>query len=116
MKAKGKREAPKARNMKARGKREAKRSASPLDCDKFEEVRPERPEYPTGITPFQGYTEFLMMKPRGDALRFALRLPLAFISRAFGALHRLFVHIPLRRSASLFVQSWNVGFTRRHSC
>jgi len=42
--------------MKARGKREAKRSASPLDCDQRDEIRPERPKY-HGITPFQGFAQ-----------------------------------------------------------
>src|ERR1051325_9900264 len=36
------------------------------------------------ITPFQGFMGFNSVT-RGDALRFASRLPLAFISRAFGA-------------------------------
>lgn len=31
--------------MKARGKRDAKRSASPLDSDNREEMRPEGPKY-----------------------------------------------------------------------
>jgi hypothetical protein len=44
----------------------------------------------TGITRFQRWTRLFSL-PRGDALRFASRLPLAFIFRAFGAPFRLFV-------------------------
>ena len=53
--------------MKAQGKREAR-----------------RPGLPLAITPFQG-SNVLIIGTRGDALRFASRLPLAVIFRAVGA-------------------------------
>jgi hypothetical protein len=69
--------APKARNMKARGKREARRPwfinmrRSGLKGRNILRV----------LRPFQGWVEFRFAYQG----RRALRLPLAFISRAFGA-------------------------------
>jgi hypothetical protein len=68
--------------MKARGKRAAKRSASPL-VEEATEARPEGPKYRSYYA-LSGLGRFDFVT-RGDALRFASRLPLAVIFRAFGA-------------------------------
>jgi hypothetical protein len=47
--------------------------------------RPEGPKLSRAITPLQGW-KFFIVFPRGHALRFASRLPLAYIFRAVGAL------------------------------
>ena len=74
--------APKARNMKARGKREAKRARRPwiipIICDA---ALKGRHKY-FGLS---GLDASLIIVPRGDVLRFASHLPLALIFRAFGA-------------------------------
>jgi len=73
--------APKARNMKARGKREARRPwSSNQERDQGLKGRNIR----RGISPFQGSTHFFD-RIQGRRARFASRLPLAFIFRAFGA-------------------------------
>jgi len=73
--------------MKAKGKREAMRSASPLDnrikCSVALKGRNTH-----DISAFQALSPGLIAT-RGDALRFASRLPPAFIFRAFGALLQL---------------------------
>src|SRR5262245_46655757 len=78
--------------MKARGKREAKRSASPLVSNKEitkEACRAEiGPLRNTLFRPCRAHTPFGGNLSRGDALRFASRLPLAFIFRAFGAMKK----------------------------
>ena len=64
------------------------RSASSLGCDKRNQIRPERPKYHRyyALLGLHG----LIPLSRGDVLRFASHLPLAFIFRAVGALGRLF--------------------------
>ena len=83
MRAWGKRRtAPKARNMRAWGKHERSEVRRPWKRVKLS-VSPERAQYgycgPSGLSSRWWYLT------RGDALRFASRLPLAFIFRAFGA-------------------------------
>jgi len=68
--------------MKARGKREAKRNASPL-VYRDGKARPEGPKYQSYCA-LSGLERFDFVT-RGGAFRFASRLPLAFIFRAFGA-------------------------------
>src|ERR1043165_3243948 len=70
--------------MKARGKRVAKRSASPLvNVSKLRRALKGR-NTAALFRPFRPCPRMRNI-PRGDALRFAMRLPLAFIFRAFGA-------------------------------
>jgi len=76
--------APTARNMTARGKCEAKRSTSPLGYKSIKDMRPEGPKY-SALSGLDGGRDAVT---RGDVLRFASHLPLAFISRAVGALFR----------------------------
>jgi hypothetical protein len=76
--------APKARNMKARGKCRAKRGTSPLVPICREQIRPERPKYHRLLRAFSAGPDCVSLT-RGDALRFASRLPLALIFRAVGA-------------------------------
>jgi len=73
--------APKARNMKARGQA---RSASPLG-NKLKTPVALKGRNTRDISAFQALST-RGIATRGDALRFASRLPLAFIFRAFGAL------------------------------
>jgi hypothetical protein len=69
--------------MKARGKREARRPwLSPTKRNQGLKGRNIR----DCITPFSGLKLNVDFVTRGDALRFATRLPLASIFRAFGAL------------------------------
>jgi hypothetical protein len=86
--------------MKARGKRKAKRSASPLDCDKREEVRPEK----VGIYR-RYYALFRAIQSLNDVTqgRRASRLPLAVIFPR------------LWRSASTFEAEhvWHVGIRKQ---
>jgi len=82
--------------MKARGKREAKRNASPLVTRNNFEPSTESAKYQTSIIPlFQSFTVNCTLFTRGDALRFASRLPLATIFRAFGANPWLLYSAPL---------------------
>ena len=78
-------EAPKARNMTARGKRRAERCASPLvkrkKLERALKVRNTNASY-SALSELQRNFGFVS---RGDAFRFASRLPLAVIFRAFGA-------------------------------
>ena len=71
--------------MIARGKRRAKRGASPLGKSKKQDqglkVRNKLPPYYA----LSGLEHIFYFVTRGDALRFAARLPLAIIFRAFGA-------------------------------
>ena len=75
--------APKARNMIARGKRRAQRGASPLvsrnNLKRALKVRNITADIPL----FQSFRAHYTLS-RGDALRCAPRLPLAFIFRAVG--------------------------------
>jgi hypothetical protein len=71
-----------AGNIAARGKREAKQSASPLVV---KSTRRRGLKGRNSISPFSGLIGFLKFATKGDALRFASRLPLAFIFRAVGA-------------------------------
>jgi len=71
--------------MKARGKREAKRSASPLVTDN-QNVPALKGRNPLHISAFQA----LISGDRINPGRRASRLPLAFISRAVGALANVF--------------------------
>jgi hypothetical protein len=76
--------APKARNMKARGKREAKRARRLwLNTTKHDQGLKGRNRCDR-ITPLRGWS-LVDSFTRGDAFRFASRLPLAFIFRGFGA-------------------------------
>jgi hypothetical protein len=69
--------APKARNMKARGKRKAKRSASPLGY--IIKIRAALKGRNTcDISALQALL-LALRATRGDVLRFASHLPLAFI-------------------------------------
>jgi len=72
--------APTARYIKAQGKREARRPGLP-PARKTQGLKGRNTQ---GITPFQGWNIWLSVT-RGDALRFASRLPLAVIFRAVGA-------------------------------
>ena len=67
--------------MKARGKREARR---PWIVPKRERRGLKGRNTAASIAAFQALNAFWYLT-RGDALRFASRLPLAFIFRAFGA-------------------------------
>ena len=75
--------APTARYIKAQGKREARRPGLPTS-KRYQGLKGRH--NPRAITPFQGWN-LLLIATRGDALRFASRLPLAVISRAVGAKH-----------------------------
>ena len=55
----------------------------------FSSTREARAVITAGLRPFQG-SKGLTLLPRGDAFRFAPRLPLAFVCRAFGAGRRDF--------------------------
>ena len=59
-------------------------------CDMHERIRPERPKISRVLRAFSAGPDCLSLT-RGDALRSASRLPLAFIFRAFGAPFPLFV-------------------------
>ena len=76
--------------MKARGKREAKWSASPLVKRNHFEESTESAKYHRYLFRSFRASRSRYTLPRGDALRFASRLPLAFIFRAFGAAHSEF--------------------------
>jgi|GEM_PF-3367880 len=78
---------------------EAERVA--LGCNKPEEIRPERPKYHGYYALFRA-TEHLILLSRGDALRFASCLPLAFIFRAVGARFRFLRQSNLMRCRSTF--------------
>jgi len=80
--------APTARNITARGKREAKRSTSPLVTDNkiVPALKGRNRLCYFGLSGLDGV---VFLVPRGDALRFASRLPLAVIFRAVGAPVRL---------------------------
>src|ERR1043165_6704821 len=84
----GKRPAPKARNIIARGKREAQRNASPLVTKKYFEQSTESAKYQRQLFRSFRASRSLRAVTRGDAPHVVRRLPLAFIFRAFGA--RLF--------------------------
>jgi hypothetical protein len=74
--------------MKARGKREAKRSASPLVTRSTRYQGLKGRNYPGNYALFRAgiFDRFT----RGDVLRFASHLPLAFIFSAVGAANRIF--------------------------
>src|ERR1051325_8694544 len=87
----GKREAPKARNIIARGKREAQRNASPLVTKIYFEQSTESAKYRRQLFRSFRARRSLRTFTRGDAPHFVRRLPLAFILRAVGAECRIFL-------------------------
>ena len=70
--------------MKARGKREARRPWLVHQRT----LRPEGPKYASSYYALSGLVASVIFT-RGDVLRFAQHLPLAFIFRAFGAVRTL---------------------------
>ncbi|HEV8189259.1 MAG TPA: hypothetical protein VGP83_16010 [Pyrinomonadaceae bacterium] len=77
--------APKARNMIARGKRRAQRGASPLVSNNQLQRALKVRNIIAGYSALSELHGPIYGFPRGDAPRFAQRLPLAIIFRAVGA-------------------------------